>query len=104
MMFGAKWIAKIDAVGAWILFFLILLFIVTGYGMTKQIMDPALAKYIHSQLLPVPLFIFFMIHAIKSLYKKLKDWCLFKSELWLNIYLYSLAFMVTGLFIWLHFR
>ena len=103
-MFSGKWIEKIDRWGAWILFCLILLFFVTGYGMTKQIMDPALAKYIHTQILPIPLFIFFMIHVMKSLYKKLKSWQLFTNAHWLNIYLYLFVCIITALFIWLHFR
>ena len=57
-MFGGKWINRIDNFGVWILLFLILLFIITGYGATKNIMDPVLAKYIHTQLLPIPFFLF----------------------------------------------
>ena len=103
-MFGSKWINRIDNFGVWILLFLILLFIFTGYGMTRQVMDPVLAKYIHSQLLPIPLFVFFLIHALKSIYKQFKNWRIFKNERVLNGYIYLLAFIVTGLFFWLYFR
>ncbi len=103
-MFGGKWINRIDNFGVWILFFLVLLFIFTGYGVTRHIMDPVLAKYIHSQLLPVPLFFFFLVHVIKSVHKQFKNWRVFKNERVLDLYVYLLAFFVMGLFFWLYFR
>jgi len=103
-MFGSKWIARLDNFGVWILLILIFLFILTGYGMTKHIMDPVLAKYIHSRLLPVPLFAFLLIHVLKPVYKQFKNWQIFKNERALNFYVYLLAFIVTGLFFWLYFR
>ena len=103
-MFGEKWTNRIDHFGVWILLFLVLLFIMTGYGMTKNIMDPVLAKYIHTQLLPVPFFVFFMVHVLKPVYRQFKNWGLFKSERVLNSYVYLLGFIITGLFIWLYFR
>ena len=101
-MFGSKWINRIDNVGVWILLLLILLFILTGYGMTRHIMDPLLAKYIHSQLLPLPLLILFLIHILKPIYQQFKTWNIFKSERVLSFYVYFLAFLVSGLFIWLY--
>ncbi len=103
-MFGGKWINRIDNFSVWILLFLILLFIITGYGTTKNIMDPVLAKYIHTQLLPIPFFVFFLIHVLKSVYRQFKSWGLFKSERVLNGYVYLLGVIVAGLFIWLYFR
>ena len=103
-MFGSKWMKRIDDFGVWILLFLILLFIVTGYGVTKHIMDPVSAKYIHSQLLPIPFFIFLLIHVLKSVYKQFKSWNIFKNERVLNGYVYLLGVIVAGLFIWLYFR
>lgn len=103
-MFGSKWIDRIDNYGVWILLSLVLLFILTGYGMTRHVMDPLLAKYIHSQLLPIPLFFFFLIHVIKPVYNQFKSWNIFKNERVLNFYVYLLMFVVIGLFCWLYFR
>ena len=103
-MFGGKWINRIDNFGVWILLFLVFLFIITGYGTTKNIMDPVLAKYIHTQLLPIPFFVFLLIHVLKSVYKQFKNWNIFKSERVLNGYVYGLGIIVAGLFVWLYFR
>ena len=103
-MLGNKWLERVDHLGVWILLFLVLLFILTGYGMTKHIMDPVLAKYIHSQLLPLPLFFFLWVHILKPVYKQFKNWRIFKSERTLTAYVYLLTFAVTGLFAWLYFR
>ena len=103
-MFGGKWINRIDRFSVWILLLIIFLFVITGYGMTKNIMDPVLAKYIHTQLLPIPFFVFFMVHVLKSVYRQFKNLGLFKSERVLNSYVYLLGFIVTSLFIWLYFR
>ena len=103
-MFGEKWINRIDRFSVWILLVIIFLFVITGYGMTKNIMDPVLAKYIHTRLLPIPFFVFLMAHVLGPVYRQFKNWKMFKSERVLNIYVYLLGFIVTGLFIWLYFR
>ena len=69
-MFGGKWLNRINNFGVWILLFLIFLFIITGYGMTKNVMDPVLAKYIHTRLLPIPFFVFLMVHVLGSVYRQ----------------------------------
>ena len=92
-MFGGKWLNRINNFGVWILLFLIFLFIITGYGMTKNVMDPVLAKYIHTRLLPIPFFVFLMVHVLGSVYRQFKNWNIFKSERVLNIYVYCLALL-----------
>ena len=103
-MFPSKWIDRIDNFGVWILLFLVLLFVLTGYGMTKHIMDPVLAKYIHGQILPVPLFVLFLIHILKPVRAQFKRWNIFKNERILDLYVYLLAFITLGLFFWLYYR
>jgi len=103
-MLGGKFINKIDSFGAWILMALILSFVITGFGMTKQIMDPVLAKYIHTQLLPIPLLVFFCVHVIKAVRNKFKKWNIFKDDRTLDIYAYALVLIVTVILIWLYFR
>ncbi|MEI7998513.1 MAG: hypothetical protein WCH62_03295 [Candidatus Omnitrophota bacterium] len=103
-MLGSKWIDRIDNIGVWVLLLLVLLFIFTGYGMTKHIMDPVLAKYIHGQILPIPLFILFVIHVLKPIHNQFKKWNIFKSEHTLDFYVYLLVFIFIGLFIWLYYR
>ena len=103
-MLGGKFLNRIDKIGVWILMSLILAFVITGFGMTKHIMDPVLAKYIHTQLLPLPLLIFFCIHIIKAVRNQFKKWNVFNNELVLDVYAYSLVLAVTIILIWLNFR
>lgn len=70
-----KILITLNRISAWILFVVIILYIVTGFGMTKQIIDPVFARYLHTVILPYPLFIFFGLHmafCIKNLFQRLK--------------------------------
>jgi len=103
-MLGEKFLNGIDKFGVWILLALILAFMLTGFGMTKHIMDPVLAKYIHSRILPLPLLIFLCIHIIKPVRNQFKKWNIFNNERILDIYTYALVLVVTLILIWLYLR
>lgn len=103
-MLGGKWIEKIDHWGVWVLLFVLLGYILTGYGITKNIMDPLLAKYLHSRILPLPLFFLFIIHVMKPVRGYFRNWKIFQNEFALDIYTYSLALSVLGLLVWLFLR
>ncbi len=71
-----KILITLNRISAWILFVVIILYIVTGFGMTRQIIDPVFARYLHTGILPYPLFIFFGLHmilCIKNLFQRLKS-------------------------------
>lgn len=103
-MLGGKWIEKIDHGGVWALFLVVLAYIFTGYGITKNIMDPLLAKYLHARILPLPLFFFLIIHVIKPVRGYFRNWKIFQNEFALDVYIYSLALSVFGLLVWLFLR
>lgn len=103
-MFGGTFLNRIDKFGMWILMALVLAFVMTGYGMTKHIMDPVLAKFIHTQVLPLPLLIFFGIHVVKGVRNQFKKWKIFNDERLLDIYAYALVFITAIILIWLYFR
>jgi hypothetical protein len=103
-MLGGKFLNRIDQFGMWVLMALVLAFVFTGYGMTKHLMDPVLAKYIHTQLLPLPLLIFFCIHVIKAVRNQFKKWNVFKNDRALDLYAWALTLIVTILLILLYFR
>lgn len=103
-MSKGKWIDRIDKWGVWVLLILILLYMVSGYGITKNIFDPVLCRYIHGQLLPIPFIIFFMIHVLRSVHRQFKNWDIFKDPRVLNAYVYLLGTIIAGLFLWLYFR
>ncbi len=103
-MFAGKLLNKIDKFGVWILMCLVLLFVFSGFGMTKHIMDPVAAKYIHTQILPVPLLIFFCIHILKSVRNQFKKWNIFSNETAIDIYAYLITLIITLILIWLYFH
>jgi predicted heme/steroid binding protein len=56
------WI-KIDRFFAWVLFLCIISYFISGYGMTKGIIDSKLAVNIHNEILPIVIIISFTVHA-----------------------------------------
>ena len=69
---------KISRVSAWLLLFLMILFIVTGYSITgkyymNKLIDPDLADDIHL-LFDIPIIILFIVHAGIQIYFTFKGW------------------------------
>jgi len=97
-----KFLIKLNRFSAWVLLVLIILFIISGYGMIKQIINPVFATYLHNELLPIPLFIFFVLHiAISSSYA-LRRWRVFKTLKSANVYALVLGLILLILFFWLY--
>lgn len=94
---------KINRFSAWCLLVLVFLFIVSGYGITKQIIDPVLAKYLHEELLPIPLFLFFLLHVGISIRYAFIRWKLFKNRKTGDIYVLVTSLIILVFFLWLFF-
>ncbi|MBL7053643.1 hypothetical protein ISS06_00360 [Patescibacteria group bacterium] len=79
---------------------IMLIYIISGYGITKGIMSPLLAKSLHSRLLPIPLFMVIGLHAfIKmnfNLRKRVSKDII--ADIW-TIILFGL-FMLAGLYLY----
>ena len=99
-----KLINFIDRYGRWILAVLMLLFIFTGLGITKSIMDQRLAKLLHENILPVPFYFLILAHLFPPCRSKILQWNLFKSERTADIYTAILFILLLVSFLWLHFR
>jgi len=99
-----KLLAAINRYGSWILLFLMLLFILTGLAITRNFMDPRLAKNIHENLLPLPFYVLLIAHVFFPLRARLMKWAIFKSERTATAYTYTVCGTLLALFIWLHFR
>jgi predicted heme/steroid binding protein len=54
---------KIDRIAAWVLLIGMVLYFITGYGMTKGIIDSAFAVQVHADVLPIIVGIAFLVHA-----------------------------------------
>ncbi len=88
---------KIDRLAAWTLLLVILLYAISGFGMTKGIINPQLAYDLHLYWLAVIGLIAFMIHtgwAIHLSLKRRKLWSRFAFWAMLAIYLLIAGFFV----------
>lgn len=87
----------------YLLFICVLLYFVTGYGMTKQIIDRSTAKLLHERWLPAPVFVLFTLHSLINiklilLRKGIRD------RVWWNIYLLTLGLILLSAFFYIYLR
>ncbi len=77
-----SWLIKVDRISAWILFFLFIIFIVTGYSMTREygmnkLVGIRSAVSIHLGICELVIF-FFVIHSGIRIYFALRRWGIIK--------------------------
>jgi len=101
---GAHWIHRLNRFAAWTALAAVILFILTGYGMTKRIMDPDLARLLHGRVLPVPLFIALILHGAVSARGALRRWKVFDNPRWADAYVAAASVALLVLFGWLFWR
>lgn len=65
---------KADRIAAWTLLLSFVLYVVTGYGMTKGIIDYDLARNLHTMVLAPIGFTAFMIHTFWAIHLAMKRW------------------------------
>jgi predicted heme/steroid binding protein len=76
---------KLDRLAAWVLFIGIVLYLITGYGMTKGIISNEFSSNLHLDWLIYIVFIAFFIHApyaIRLALKRWNFWNIFSKILW----------------------
>lgn len=95
-----KYIIRLDRLAAWLLFFCVIAYFISGYGMTKGIIDPALARIIHIQILPYIVLVGFIIHASFGIHAFFKRWRIW--NLGTKILLVSSFVALIVLFIWIN--
>lgn len=100
-----KWVtflAKLNRWAAWTAIVTLILFVVTGYGMTKGVMNPDLARRLHNDALPIPLFLSLLIHGGLSMRHAMWRWKVFKSRRADDVFVLALALALFALFMWLY--
>jgi hypothetical protein len=97
-------LTNLSRYSAWVAMLVVVLYILTGYGMTKRIIDPDLAKRLHQHVLPIPLFLSLILHGGISARGALRRWRVFKNPLSADAYAAVLGVVVLGLFVWLYLR
>ncbi len=84
------WLIKIDRTAAWILFVSIFLYFLSGYGMTKGIIDRNFSLLLHENILPLIAITSFSIHtclAIRLSLIRRRMWNKFSMFLLFSFYL-----------------
>lgn len=95
---------RLDRLSAWVLYLTTLLFIISGYGVTKQIINPIAAQYLHDKLLPPLFFLAFVYHTGFRLHNSLQRWRVFTAPKYVSYYVLLLSFVLLTWFFWLYFR
>lgn len=89
--------SKIDRFFAWILFLAMISYFISGYGMTKGIIDYSLALKIHNEILPLVIIISFIIHgsyATRLALIRWKVWNVLTKIIWVIIFLGFLSGLI----------
>jgi hypothetical protein len=68
------YILKLDRVVSWVLFVVIIAFGITGYGMTKGIIDRQIARTLHFEWLGIIGLIALVIHTSWNIHMTFKRW------------------------------
>jgi len=91
------WLTKIDRFFAWMLLVSVILYLLTGYGMTKNLVDPALSTELHINILPKIFIVSFVIHSVLAIRLALIRWRVWnKASMALLIILYLVIFFGFG--------
>jgi len=69
-----KTLIKIDRLSAWILFAGMLLYFISGYGMTKGLIDASFAANLHLDILTYIILAAFVIHTAYAIHLAFKRW------------------------------
>lgn len=96
-----RFLIKTARWAGWALIPLMLLYFISGYGMTKRVIDEVLAKSLHEKWLPFPMFLAFLLHTL--IYLKFALQRRIKNEGWVNTYIIVLGVVFLFLFFYLYF-
>lgn len=92
-----KYLIKFDRFFAWVLFIGMLLYFITGYGMTKGIIATKLATDLHLNILTYIVLISFVIHtgfATHLAFKRWEWWNIFGKAIWIIFYIVFIILFV----------
>lgn len=95
-----KILLRLSRISIYFLAGFMVLYFISGYGMTKNIIDPVFAKSLHEKWLPIPTVLFIILHVsfpLKiALIKRIRD------EAWVNIYLLIFDLIIFVVFLYLY--
>lgn len=92
---------KLDRWAAWLLMLVILTYAVTGYGMTKGLIDPSFARTWHLGWLGILGLLSFIIHTAWAIHLSLRRWHLWNMVSKISLLSFYLA--LAAFFLYVHF-
>jgi hypothetical protein len=95
-------LTRLSRWSAWAAMLIVVLYIVTGYGMTKRIVDPDWAKRLHERWLPIPLFLTLLLHGGVCARGAARRWHVFRNAAAGDLYVLTVGIVLFGLFMWLY--
>jgi len=90
---------KIDRFLAWVLFAGMLLYFISGYGITKGIISPTLATSLHLKILTYAVFLAFLGHTSFAIHLAFKRWQIWNSGAKAFIVIFFLSLLTTFIYI-----
>jgi len=99
-----KTLIKIDRLSAWGLFVSMLLYFVTGYGMTKGIISASFATKLHLSWLTYFVLLFFVIHTSYAIHLAFKRWQIWNGLAKFGLITFYLIFIGAFFYVDLAFQ
>ena len=94
---------RLDRWARWLLGLTLLLYFVSGYGLSAGIMNRPTARWLHSQVLAIPTLLAVLVHVGAGLRVQLVRWRQDKN-IFLNVVLYAALAVSVGYFFLLEIR
>lgn len=92
-------IIKIDRLSAWVLFISMLLYFISGYGMTKGIIDASLATKLHMSILTYLILVTFIFHTAYATRLALIRWGIWQSYGRIIWFIFFILFIASFIYI-----
>lgn len=94
-----KTLIKIDRLSAWGLFVSMLLYFISGYGMTKGIIDESFATKLHLSYITYFILAFFIIHTSYAIHLAFKRWQIWNGLSKAGLIIFYLLFIGAFLYV-----
>jgi len=94
-----KYLIKLDRFAAWLLFISLILYFISGYGMTKGLISPQLATSLHISYLTYFVLLAFVIHTSFAIHLAFKRWRIWNGFGKFIFILFYLTFIIGFVYV-----
>lgn len=94
-----KYLIKLDRISAWTLLVSIILYFISGFGMTKGLINPSFANKIHLSLLAPIALAAFTIHTYFAIHLAFKRWHIWNNFSKILLFSFYLAFFAGFIYV-----